>query len=140
VGVAACCLRPQTELPVVPASTPNPLLACSIAYGVVAGVISYIWIMLIVFLYHLAHASLLPKSFSPTATAAGGGSAVKAAWHLTMNPPRQKGLLEDQAFPVDTQATLREMTFRHHAPMGKGVAEAGAEAEAAADVEAPAKA
>lgn len=72
---------------------------------------SWIFINLFVFLWNLIHATAFSKTFSEEAKAAGGGSALKAAWWLTGNPPAQKGLLEEVNITDDM---MRAMTFRMH--------------------------
>ena len=85
-------------------------LTYSIAYGLIAGIMSYIWIHLMLLAWNYIHALLFPASFPAEAKAAGNGNPFKAAWYLTANPPEPKDLVE---FPTEeNEATLRAMTFR----------------------------
>lgn len=107
-------------------------LTYSISYGFIAGIISWMFINLCILLWNLVHVYAFPKTFPAEAMEAGGGNPFKAAWWLTGNPPRQKGLVVD--IPDDSDTALRAMTFRMH------TTEAEAEAPAApakGDVETP---
>lgn len=96
-------------------------LTYSIAYGLIAGIMSYIIINGLILLWNYIHAAAFPSSFPEDSMAAGNNNAFKAAWHLTANPSKPQDLIE---YPTDQDATLRAMTFRLHRVESK-LAEAG---------------
>lgn len=82
---------------------------------------SYIIINGLLLLWNYIHAAVFPSSFPEESMAAGNNNALKAAWHLTSNPPPPQDMID---VPTDTDATLRTMTFRLHKAESK-LAEAG---------------
>ncbi len=86
---------------------------------------SYIIINGLILLWNYIHAAAFPSSFPADSMAAGNSNALKAAWHLTANPPAPEDMIE---YPTDTDATLRAMTFRLHRAESK-LAEAGIKVE-----------
>jgi hypothetical protein len=95
-------------------------LTYSIAYGLVAGIMSYVIIHVILYTWNLIHASAFRKTFPADVLAGANGSAPKAAWHLTFNPPLPEDLVDDVApVGVNNEATLRAVTFRLHTAEAK---------------------
>jgi MFS superfamily sulfate permease-like transporter len=84
-------------------------LTYSIAYGLIAGIMTYMIINGIILLWNIVQVAAFPNSIPEESKAAGDGSTIKTAWHMTGNPPLPADLIE---LPNEIDANMRQMTFR----------------------------
>ncbi|KAG7667637.1 hypothetical protein Ndes2526A_g01967 [Nannochloris sp. 'desiccata'] len=84
-------------------------LTYSIAYGLIAGIFTYMLINGLVLVWSYIQVTAFPKTISEEARAAGNGNPLKIAWYLTANPPMPEDLIEN---PNELDANMRRMTFR----------------------------